>query len=102
MPKTPRDKTFPELADDLLAAQNSHQYLAERAELDTRQIKALLDATEAQQAAANAEERAADASVIAAKAAQRNANYMLASVIVAAISAIASAVSAYFAYLSAR
>ena len=88
------EKSFEELAADLLAQERSHQYLAARAELDIRQIKALLDATAAQQAAAKAEQRAADA-------AQRNANYMLASVIVALLSAIASAVSAYFAYLSA-
>jgi len=91
-----REKTFDELALDLEKRTDSHPYLAARAEMDIRQIKALLEATEAQKAAAIAEQRAADASVIGAKAAQRNANYMLASVIIAAISAIAAAVSAYF------
>jgi hypothetical protein len=100
MAKSQREKTFEELADDLLTPQDGHQYLAAKAELDTRQIKAILDATEAQKAAANAEQRAADASVVSARATKRNANYMLASVVVAAISAIASAFSAYYAYLS--
>jgi hypothetical protein len=94
------ERTFEQLAHDLLAREDSHQYLAARAELDIRQIRASLEATEAQKAAAKAEERAAEASVISANAARRNANYMLASVIVAAISAIASAFSAYYGYLS--
>jgi hypothetical protein len=66
-----------------------------------RQIKAQLEATEAQKAAAKAEEIAAMASVEGTRVARRNANYLLASVFVAAISAIASAVSAYYAYWSA-
>jgi hypothetical protein len=41
MTKTEREKTFDELANDLLASEQSHQYLAARAELDIRQIKAL-------------------------------------------------------------
>jgi hypothetical protein len=46
-----------------------------------------------QRAAAAAEAKAAEASVIGAKAAERNAKWMLASVIVAAISALFSAVA---------
>jgi hypothetical protein len=46
-----------------------------------------------QKAAAEAEAKAADASIIGAKAAERNAKHMLASVIVAAVAAVFSAVS---------
>jgi hypothetical protein len=101
MEKEPETKSFEELARQLSLRQDSHEYLAARAELEVRQIKALLEATEAQKSAAMAEERAADAGVASAQAARRNANYMLVSVGVATISAIASAVSAYYGYLSA-
>ena len=89
-------KSFEELALDLEKREDSHPHLQAKAEMNIRQIKALLEATEAQKEAAKAEARAADASVTSAQAASRNANYMLASVIVAAISAIASALSAYW------
>jgi hypothetical protein len=101
MEKEPEEMSFEELRNELKNRPESHQYLAARAELDLRQIKALLEATEAQKSAAKAEERAADASIASALAARRNANYMLVSVGVATISAIASAVSAYYGYLSA-
>jgi hypothetical protein len=80
--------------------EDSHQHLGAKAEFNIRQIRALLEATEAQKAAAKAEELAANASVESAAATKRNANYMLASVLVAGVSAIASAFSAYFVYLS--
>jgi hypothetical protein len=50
-------------------------------------------AIEVQKVAAAAEAKAADASIIGAKAAERNAKYMLASVIVAAIAAFFSVVA---------
>lgn len=100
MPTAASGKSFEELALDLEKRTDSLPYLQARAEMDIRQIRALLEATEAQKAAAKTEERAADASTISAQAAQRNANYMLASVIIAMISAIASAASAVFGYLS--
>ena len=45
-----------------------------------------------------AEEMAAKASIATADATKKNARYLLASVIVAAISALASAVAAYYSY----
>jgi hypothetical protein len=66
-----------------------------------RVLRSQIEATEAQKAAAEAEQRAASANVEGTRVARRNANYVLASVIVAALSAIASAVSAYYAYWSA-
>jgi hypothetical protein len=89
-----------QLADELRFPSESHRHLAARAELTLRQTIAQLEATEAQKAAAKAEEAAAKSSADTAIATRRNANYLLWSVIVAAGSAIASAFSAYFAYLS--
>ena len=71
--------------------------------------KALREAIEIiQRKVAEAETRAAEASITSAKAAEkaavaaeRNAKYLLWAVIVASISAIASAVSAYYSYWSA-
>jgi hypothetical protein len=70
--------------------------------------KAQREAIEVQRRAAEAETKAAEASIASAKAsekaaavAERNAKYMLWSVIVASISAIASAVAAYYSYWSA-
>jgi hypothetical protein len=54
-----------------------------------------------QPCAAKAEREAAEAAIAMAGSTERNAKYMLASVIVAALSAIASAVSAYFAWYGA-
>jgi hypothetical protein len=71
-------------------------------------IKAQREAIEVQRRAAEAETKAAEASMASAKAAEkaaiaadRNAKYMLWSVVVASISAIASAVSPYHSYWSA-
>jgi hypothetical protein len=70
-------------------------------------IKVQREAIEVQRRAAEAETKAAEASMASAKAAEkaaiaadRNGKYMLWSVIVASISAIASAVSAYYSYWS--
>jgi hypothetical protein len=70
--------------------------------------KAQREAIEAQRRAAEAETKAAEASMASAKAAEkaaiaadRNVKYMLWSVVVASISATASAVSAYYSYWSA-
>jgi len=70
--------------------------------------KAQREAIEVQRKAAEAETKAAEASIASAKAAEkaavtaeRNAKYMLWSVLVATISAVASAVSAYYSYWSA-
>lgn len=83
---------------DSIANQNPYAASAE-AELRRRQavkqeeaLDAQLRAAEAEERAASAGERAADAARDAAIAARRNANYMLASVIVAAISAVAAAI----------
>ena len=69
--------------------------------------KAQREAIEVQRKAAEAEAKAAEASIASAKAAEkaavvaeRNAKYMLWSVLVAAISSIASAVAAYYSYWS--
>jgi hypothetical protein len=84
-------------------------------EVTLRNLKAQDEATktqreaiEVQKKAAEAETKAAEASIASAKAAEkaavaaeRNAKYMLWSVIVASISAVASAVSAYYSYWSA-
>jgi hypothetical protein len=92
--------SFEELATRMRYPPTTHEHLSAEAEFTIRQIKAQLDATEAQKAAAKAEEKAAEASVESAKAAKLNGWLMLASVIVALVSAIAAACSAYFSYLS--
>src|SRR5260370_28146987 len=79
------------------AQPGSINHTAGLAEFTFRQTKAQLAASEAQIRAANAEVEAAQAATATAHATEKNAKYMLASVIVAAVAAIASAVSAYFA-----
>jgi hypothetical protein len=64
------------------------------AELRFREITLQMKSSEAQIAAADAEKRAADAAVESAGATKLNAKYMLWSVIAAAVSAGASAISA--------
>ena len=73
--------------------------------LQDEATKAQREAIEVQRKAAEAETKAAEARIASAKAAEkaavvaeRNAKYMLWSVIVASISAIASAVAAYYSY----
>jgi hypothetical protein len=73
MAKDPRQMSFDELAQDLHKREDSLDHLTAKAEIVRR----------------------------AALQARWNGRCMLASVIIAALAAIASAVSAYFAYLSA-
>jgi hypothetical protein len=75
------------------AQPGSLNHTAGMAEFTFRQTKAQLEASEAQIIASHAETKAAEAAVKGTAAAERNAKYMLASVVVAAIAAIASAVS---------
>jgi hypothetical protein len=104
MPQTPKDPSemsLEELGRHMKMRKELPEHLAAKAEFDLRQIRAQIEATDAQKAAAKAEQIAANASIEGIKVAKRNAKYILASVVVAAISAIASAVSAYFAYWAA-
>jgi hypothetical protein len=77
--KEPQAMTFAELAQEMNKREDSLDHLTAKAEIMRRQTEAQIDAT---------------------RATTRNANYMLASVIVAALSALAAAVSAHFAYLA--
>ena len=58
MEKDPSDMSFEELGSQLKLRADSHQHLAASAEFDLRQIRAQLEATEAQKAAAKAEQQA--------------------------------------------
>jgi hypothetical protein len=80
VPKEPQDMTLDELSLDLRKRADSLDHLTARGEMDRRQLIATLEATAAQRAAADA--------------ARSNATYMLWSVIVAALAAVASAISA--------
>ena len=80
MPKDPQDMTLEELSLDLRKRADSLDHLTARGEMDRRLLIATMDATEAQKAAAGA--------------AKNNATYMLWPVIVAAMAAVASAISA--------
>ena len=77
--KDPHAMSLAELAQEMNKRVDSLDHLTAKAEISRRQVEAQLEA---------------------ARATTRNANYMLASVIVAMLSAIAAAVSAYYAYLS--
>jgi hypothetical protein len=70
--KDPKDMSYDELAQDMYKRADSLDHLTAKAEMARREALQV----------------------------QRNNNYMLASVIVAAIAALASMFSAYFAYLS--
>lgn len=72
--------TLEELSLDLRKRADSLDHLTARGEMDRRLLIATMDATEAQKAAAGA--------------AKNNATYMLWPVIVAAMAAVASAISA--------
>jgi len=103
-----------ELVNELGFPEGSERFQKAKAELTRRQMLIQFEATKVQRMAAEAEAKAAegsiasaaaakiaaDASVRSAEAAQKNAQYMFWSVIVATISAVASAFSAYLAYLS--
>jgi hypothetical protein len=73
---------------------DSINYNIGMAEIQRRQTKAQIDASDSQIVAAEAETRAAEAAVKGTAAAERNAKYMLGSVLVAAAAAIFSAISA--------
>jgi hypothetical protein len=100
MAKEAIDMTLEELAQQMNFRADSLPHLAASAEFIRRQTKAQLDASAATIEAANAEKLAAEAAVDSAGAMRANARYMLWSVIVAAVSAIASASAAYLAYAS--
>jgi hypothetical protein len=123
------EMTIEQLAIELGFPEGSERLQKAKAELTYRQLKGQLEANVVQEKAvavqqiaigvqkqaaaaeakaaeasianAKAAEKAADASVQSAQAAERNAKYLLWSVFIAAISAIGSAVSAYFSYWSA-
>jgi hypothetical protein len=92
-----RQMTIDQLADYTASQPPGHwTHSAGMAEFTRRQTQAQLDACQAQIAAANAEERAANAAVETAQHAQRNAKYMLWSVIAAAASALISLISTLY------
>jgi hypothetical protein len=79
MAKPPSEMTLAELAQDMCTREDSLMHLTAKAEFNRRQLEAQLEAT---------------------KTAKRNSNYMLASVIIAAVSAIAAAAAAIINYLT--
>jgi hypothetical protein len=81
-----QDKTLDQLAVDMYTRADALPHLMAEAEIARRLAVAQLDA--------------AKAMVDTAAYTKRNANYMLASIVVALMAAIASAASAYFAYLT--
>jgi len=98
MAKDTKDMDLDELAQQMNLRPDSLAHLAAHAEFIRRQTEAQLEVAKAQVIAAKAEEHVARASIEAADATKKNAKYMLASVIVAAISALASAVAACYSY----
>ena len=98
MEKHPSKMTLDELAQGMAKSEDSLDRLAARAEIMRRQTQAQLDACAAQIDAARAERESAFSAAAIARATERNTKYMLASVLVAAGAAVASAVSAYFTY----
>ena len=111
-----RAMTLDEVVDYTAAQQADHwTHSAGMAEIARRQTgwqikaaQAQVEAAEAEKeaaraatAAAAAESEAAQAATLTARATEKNAKYMLASVVVAALAACASAVSAYFAWYGA-
>jgi hypothetical protein len=100
MAKDAKDMDLDELAQQMHLRPDSLAHLAAHAEFIGRQTEAQLEAAHAQIVSARAEEMAAKASIATADATKKNARYLLASVVVAAISAFASAVAAYYSYSS--
>lgn len=96
--KDAKEMDLDELAQQMHLRPDSMAHLAAHAEFIRRQTEAQLEAAHAQIVAAQAEEMAAKASIATADATKTNARYLLASVIVAAISAVASAVAACYSY----
>jgi septal ring factor EnvC (AmiA/AmiB activator) len=80
VPKQPEEMTLEELAQEMRKRVDSLDHLTAKAEMLRRQVVSSMEATSAQKAAADA--------------ATNNAHYMLWSVIVAALAAVASAISA--------
>jgi DNA-binding protein YbaB len=79
--------------------QTDWQMKAAQAQIEAAEAEK--EAAHAATAAAAAESDAARAATVTASATQKNAKYMLASVIVAAFAAVASAISTYFAWYGA-
>jgi len=95
MPDDPTEMSLHALTQEMRKREDSLEHLTAKAELLRRQMLAQLEANVAQKAAAEAQ-------VEAARIGRVNAWLMFASVIVALTVAIASAFSAYFAYLAAN
>jgi phage shock protein A len=95
------EMTLEELRDQLRMSGDSKEHHSAEAELSFRQLKSQIEATDAQKQAAKAEQMAAEATIEVAKMAHLNAWMTLGMMLVAATSAVASAVSAYYAYWSA-
>jgi hypothetical protein len=98
MAKDATDMNLDELAQQMHLRPDSLAHLAAHAEFIRRQTEAQLEAAHATIIAARAEEMAAKASIATADATKRNARYLLAAVIAATISALASAVAACYSY----
>ena len=98
MAKDAKEMDLDELAQQMHLRPDSMAHLAAHAEFIRRQTEAQLEAAHAQIVAARAEEMAAKASIATADATKTNARYLFASVIVAAISAFASAIAACYSY----
>jgi hypothetical protein len=98
MAKDAKDMDLDELAQQMHLRPDSLAHLAAHAEFIRRQTEAQLEAAHATIIAARADEMAAKASIATADATKRNARYLLAAVIVATISALASAVAACYSY----
>jgi nitroreductase len=98
MVKEAKEMDLDELAQQMHLRPDSIAHLAAHAEFIRRQTEAQLGAAHAQIVAAQAEEMAAKASIATADATKTNARYLLASVIIAAISAFASAAAACYSY----
>ena len=96
MDRLPSDKTLTELAEWMADGQfGSDRHAQGNAEFFRRQVEWQIKAAEAQIEAANSEAEAARAATETAAATRLNAKYLLASVIVAAVAAIFSAVSTF-------
>ena len=98
MAKDAKDMDLDELAQQMHLRPDSLAHLAAHAEFIRGQTEAQLEAAHATIIAARADEMAAKASIATADATKRNARYLLAAVIVATISALASAVAACYSY----
>src|SRR5262249_50616025 len=77
MPSTLHDLSFEQLAAALELREDSQAHLAAKAEITVRQLRALLEAAEAQKRAADSQERPAQASASTASAGQRTSHWIL-------------------------